>query len=95
MECEADFNGLKDVLPPDGEWKTVHRGIIKRPFEIKITLPGDVTTMAYTIYIETRWVEARDHWKLQFYNKVNQSLPFFLKWYVPASERLCCYNYGI
>ncbi|MFZ5651585.1 MAG: hypothetical protein ACOY4I_12115 [Bacillota bacterium] len=94
MNCETDFSGKKGVLPPSDEWRAVHRGIIQRPFEIEITLPGGAVTKDYSGHIETRWVQAGEYWELQFYNKVSQSLSFFLKWYIPASERLCCYSYG-
>lgn len=94
MKCYTDFSGMRGVLPPSAGWHTVHRGIIRRPFEIEVTLPGGAVSKEYTGHIETRWVQGEDSWELHFHNKTAQSLPFFLKWYIPASERLCCYDYG-
>ncbi len=94
MEFEADFSGIKGILPPSGEWLTVHRGLVQRPFEMEITLPGGTVTKKYTGAVESRWVRAGNHWLLQLYNKSRTGLPFFVRWYIPAADRLCCYDYG-
>jgi len=94
MQCETDIKGIKGVLEPSGDWQTVHRGIIQRPFEIEIILSDGTKPGDYNVFIETRWVQAEDDWHLQFRNKKQDSLPFSLRWYTPASERLCCYDYG-
>lgn len=94
MECEADIKGVKGILPPSEDWQTIHRGIVERPFEIEITLPDGSTTKKYTGVIESRWVHGEDHLDLQLLNRESVSIPFFVRWYIPASERLCCYDYG-
>lgn len=94
MECEADFKGIKGVLPPSGDWQTVHRAIVERPFEIEITLPDGSGTKKYAGVIEIRWVRLEDRLDLQLLNREPVSIPFYVRWYIPASERLCCYDYG-
>lgn len=94
MELESDFKGIKGVLPPSGEWQTVHRGIVRRTYDIETSLPDGARTMKYTGVIADRWVQSEERWELQLLNRGPDPVSFHLRWYVPASERLCCGDYG-
>lgn len=94
MEFESGFDGVKGILPASGEWQTVHRGTVRRPFDIEVTLPDGTSTKNYTSFTDSRWTFEGDRWLLQLYNKGAAGLPFFVRWYIPAAERVCCHDYG-
>ncbi len=94
MKFESDFNGVRGTLPPDGEWRTVHRGIVRRPFEIEVALPDGTRTKNWSPFVDSRWAFEGERWLLQLRNKGSAGIPLFVRWYIPAAERVCCHDYG-